>query len=147
MSNEDKSALLGLNFSTATQRLRKLILWSIVRETNRDICFRCSQRIESVDDLSIEHKQPWQSAPDPRTAFFDLNNIAFSHLWCNHRQYPPERIECSQGHALTGGNVIWKMRGEKVCRECNRVKARENWHRLGYAARRREHRMEARLNR
>ena len=145
MSNEDKSALLGLNFSTANQRLRKLIMWSLVKEVGKDTCFRCGEQIEDVDDLSIEHKEPWQGTNNPRAAFFDLKNIAFSHLRCNNRQPSPERTHCSEGHLLVGDNIIQKARGERVCRECNRVQALENWHGRGYADRRRERRMEDRL--
>ena len=36
-----------------------------------------------MSDLSIEHKVPWMSADNPIDAFFDLDNIAFSHLKCN----------------------------------------------------------------
>ncbi len=36
-----------------------------------------------MSEFSIEHKIPWQSAEDPKESFFDLDNIAFSHLKCN----------------------------------------------------------------
>lgn len=36
-----------------------------------------------MDELSIEHKTPWLDSEDPKALFFDLNNIAFSHLSCN----------------------------------------------------------------
>jgi hypothetical protein len=46
-----------------------------------NICFKCAKEIVTVDELSIEHKEPWEG----RSAelFWDLNNIAFSHLRCN----------------------------------------------------------------
>lgn len=72
---------LGMPFGTAQGRLRKLILFQLVQETGKDICFRCNQKIESVNNLSIEHKIPWfNNSPK---LFWDLNNIAFSHLSCN----------------------------------------------------------------
>ncbi len=134
MSNENKSALLGLNFSTATQRLRKLILFDLLQRFGQDTCFRCGQQIEDTDDLSIEHKEPWQGAADPKASFFDLENIAFSHLRCNTRH---ERTRCPAGHPYSDN--------KQHCLECERPGNRERWHRQGYAARRKTKRMEDRL--
>lgn len=83
MGNREKSALLGMPFGTASNRLRKAILFRLVQRLNEDKCFRCGKSIVSVDDLSIEHKESWQSAYDPVEAFFSLDNISFSHLSCN----------------------------------------------------------------
>lgn len=122
MSNEMKHDALGINFSTATQRLRKLIMWSLVQETGKDVCFRCGNQIENVDDLSIEHKAPWQSAPDPQKAFFDLNNIAFSHLRCNSSANGNSRkTDCPYGHALTEENTYRDSAGRRSCRRCRAI--------------------------
>ena len=83
MSNEAKTKALGMNFGTASGRLRKMILFDLVRRLDLDQCFRCEKTIEIIEDLSIEHKDSWQSASDPKESFFDLDNIAFSHLSCN----------------------------------------------------------------
>lgn len=82
--NATKPRLLGMPYATACNQLRKKILFSVLcgRVLSRD-CFRCGQPIESVEELSVEHKVPWQSAADPVASFFDLDNIAFSHLRCN----------------------------------------------------------------
>ncbi len=80
MSN-NKSAFLGMPHGTAVARLRKLILFQLVQKCNEDICFRCGDKIKSVEDLSIEHKEPWENIS--LELFWDLNNIAFSHLKCN----------------------------------------------------------------
>lgn len=82
-NNRKKAMLLGMPFGTAANRLRKLIMFSLMEETAKNLCFRCGARIEHPDDLSIEHKKPWQSASDPAASFFDLGNSAFSHLRCN----------------------------------------------------------------
>lgn len=82
-SNKKKTDLLGMNHGTASHQLRKLILFKLVVSTGLDICHRCGKRIISVSDLSIEHKEPWMQAEDPKESFFDLDNIAFSHLSCN----------------------------------------------------------------
>ncbi len=82
-SNERKSKALGQPHGTAAHRLRKNILFSLVCKLEENICFQCGGEILTVEDLSIEHKEPWLQADDPVKSFFDLGNIAFSHLSCN----------------------------------------------------------------
>jgi len=131
MSNEMKHDALGINFSTATQRLRKLIMWSLVQETGKDVCFRCGNQIENVDDLSIEHKAPWQSAPDPKASFFALDNIAFSHLRCNSQAGgAATRDECPQGHPFTDANTYHQKNGTgplvRRCKQCDQAAYRRS---------------------
>lgn len=83
MSNKKKDLQLGQPYGTATGKLRKSILFSLLQEVNKDICFQCKEQITKVDNLSIEHKVPWLDSQDPIETFFDLKNIAFSHLSCN----------------------------------------------------------------
>jgi hypothetical protein len=111
MSNEKKAATLGMPHGTANGRLRKIILFHLLKKLNENICFKCSQVIDKVEDLSIEHKQPWEG----RSAdlFWDLDNIAFSHLICNrpHRNYPEnlgahvERYVGPEGTAWCSGHL------------------------------------------
>lgn len=82
---EQRAALLGMPPGTAAARLRKFILFDLVKRLGENICYQCSEPIETCDDLSIEHKQAWASAENPARAFFDLENIAFSHHSCNCR--------------------------------------------------------------
>jgi hypothetical protein len=82
-AKKKKSEQLGMDDSTASHKLRKLILFSLVQQTEQDVCYRCRTKIETVEDISIEHKMPWLDSSDPINVFFDLNNIAFSHLKCN----------------------------------------------------------------
>ena len=82
MSNK-KSEQLGMSHGAAANRLRKKILFALIREAGVDDCFRCGKLIEGIDDLSIEHKTPWLDSKDPVGLYFDLDNIAFSHLSCN----------------------------------------------------------------
>ncbi len=82
-AKKKKKEQLGMGDSTASHKLRKLILFSLVRQTAQDICYRCKTKIETVEDLSIKHKTPWLNSSDPVSSFFDLTNIAFSHLRCN----------------------------------------------------------------
>ena len=80
-SNTKKSKQLGMPIGTASARLRKNIMFSMAKELKRDICFHCKNKIESLEEFSIEHKVPWLDN-DPKL-FWDLDNIAFSHLSCN----------------------------------------------------------------
>lgn len=80
-----KSKQLGMNVSTAQGRLRKDIMFHLAQIIGLDICHQCGGVIETVEEFSIEHKIPWLDSEDPKGMFFDLDNIAFSHLSCNVR--------------------------------------------------------------
>lgn len=101
--NDKKRSQLGMPNGTATARLRKSILFQLVKETGRNICHQCGKEIVSEDELSIEHKIPWLDSENPIELFFDLNNIAFSHLRCNigtcrhHKSCETQREKVSQG--------------------------------------------------
>lgn len=82
-SNIIKDTLLGMSHGTANNQLRKMILFNCIQKLGEDICFRCGKKIEHIADLSIEHKESWQLSKTPKKTFFDLGNIAFSHLDCN----------------------------------------------------------------
>jgi hypothetical protein len=76
-----KTAQLGMNPGTASQRLVKDLLFDFVQKAGH-VCFRCGGEL-SRGDFSIEHKEPWLDSDDPLGLFFDLNNIAYSHRDCN----------------------------------------------------------------
>lgn len=80
-----KAELLGMPFGTAMARMRKALLYDLAGKLGLLICFQCGQPIESIDEFSIEHKEPWQAADDPASAFFSTDNLAFSHHLCNVR--------------------------------------------------------------
>ncbi len=82
-SNKKKAEQLGMPHGTAVHHLRKAILFSFIRKLGLQWCFQCGKEIKNVKEMSIEHKKPWQSAENPKESFFDLDNIAFSHLKCN----------------------------------------------------------------
>lgn len=69
-----------VTFSTARHRLQRMILFDFVQKAGRDSCYQCGSLIESVEELSIEHMTPHRSDP---MLFWDLDNIAYSHLKCN----------------------------------------------------------------
>lgn len=70
-------------FGTASAKLRKNILFELIVKCGLDNCFQCGAKIKSVNELSIEHKVPYLDSEDPVKLFFDIDNIAFSHLKCN----------------------------------------------------------------
>lgn len=84
--SEKKAALLGMPIGTATGRLRKSLMYSLADKLGLLTCHRCAEQICTEESLSIEHKVAWESADDPVKMFFDLDNIAFSHLSCNIRE-------------------------------------------------------------
>ena len=89
---------LEMPLGTACHKLRQQIMFQLVQQTGRDICFKCNEIIESVEDFSIEHKIPWLD--NDVSLFWNLDNIAFS-----HRRGTYERIkyECGTEARYHGG--------------------------------------------
>lgn len=84
-ANAKRARLLGEPFGTANNKLRKLLLFSLVQKTGQDTCYRCGLKIKSIDSFSIEHTIPWQGTENPRETFFDLSKISYSHISCNSK--------------------------------------------------------------
>lgn len=80
----EKNQQLGMDYGTASHKLLKDVLFALVVEAGKNTCFHCGGEI-CRETMSIEHKMPWLHSPQPLQLFFDLNNIAFSHLACNVR--------------------------------------------------------------
>lgn len=76
-----KSEQLGMPIGTANARLRKMVLFDVLRRHGENVCCRCGEKIESVMELSLEHKKPWLHVS--ADLFWDLDNIGFSHTRCN----------------------------------------------------------------
>ena len=91
ITRKNRDAFIGMPFGTAAHRLRKIIMFDLVKQLNLNFCYRCGSLIENIEDFSIEHKKPWLHK-DVKL-FWDLNNIAFSHLKCNIYNKPKNRIE------------------------------------------------------
>jgi hypothetical protein len=72
---------LGIPQGTAQARLRKNILFHLLKKLNENVCFKCQKTIESAASLSIEHKEPWEGRDS--SLFWNIENIAFSHVGCN----------------------------------------------------------------
>ena len=80
--SDKKTLQLGMNPSTASGRLVKDLLWSLIKQTGQDACCKCGEPM-SRETFSIEHVIPWLDSEDPVGLYFDLSNIAYSHLRCN----------------------------------------------------------------
>lgn len=121
MSWKRRETQLGLNLGTAANRLRKMVMFQLAQETNRDTCYRCQTKILTCDDISIEHKIPWLDSENPAAMFFDLKNIAFSHLHCNvsarriHRKYEGNERErhCARQSVWAQQHYTTEMRRKK----------------------------------
>ena len=82
-SVQRKSDVLGMPFGTACNKLRRMVMFSLLQRHGENVCFKCGKQILKASDLSLEHKEAWQSAGS--ALFWDLDNIAFSHPQCNLR--------------------------------------------------------------
>lgn len=83
---------LGMDPSTAANRLRKMVLFRQLQKYGDNVCVRCGELIETAKDLSIEHIKPWEGVS--AELFWDLENVAFSHRRCNvthHNTGPAKR--------------------------------------------------------
>ena len=117
-------------YGTASNRLRKLLLFSLAQKLELDICYRCSLKIYTVESFSIEHKNGWELAKNPIEAFFNLEDIAFSHLICNIKAssnrgiFNKGKTHCPQGHEYTKENT-YSYRNQRDCRQCTKKRITE----------------------
>ncbi|QNO00799.1 hypothetical protein phiPsa397_053 [Pseudomonas phage phiPsa397] len=77
-----KKEQLGMNPSTAANRLVKDLLWNFIKTTGKSACCKCGEPM-SRETFSIEHVTPWLDSDDPVGLYFDTENIGYSHLRCN----------------------------------------------------------------
>lgn len=136
MSNSSKDRTLGMPHGTANGRLRKNILFHLLKKHNENVCVRCGRLIDVVEDLSIEHIKPWEGVS--ADLFWDLSNIAFSHLKCNIGAVrtgvaPPNKIVCPAGFFWCYSCRAEKQESEfyTPCNgECKSCKSRRNSQRV-----------------
>ncbi len=85
-------------WGTANGRLQRMVLFYMVQRAREDVCFHCHEQIDTIQEFSVEHKEPWLDQ-DP-ALFWDMKNIAFSHYKCNlAAARRPNRIEWPKGKA------------------------------------------------
>ena len=119
--NINKSNFLGMPFGTAMNKLRKMVLFDLLKKNGKNTCYRCNKEIVSVDDLSIEHKKSWLNVD--ASLFWDLDNIDFSHLMCNCSQ-PKDSLRKETTHGTASGYNYRGCRCES-CTEYNRLQKRK----------------------
>jgi hypothetical protein len=126
MSKIKKKQQLGTNRRTASATLKKMIMFDLIKRLELNYCFQCGCEIKIVSELSIEHKIPWLDSEKPLELFFDLNNIAFSHLKCNigAARKPSKIIELSDYRIKHAGKSAY-TRGCR-CNLCRNYKRKEN---------------------
>ena len=106
---------LGKSFGAAGTELKKHLLFHFAKKLGMDVCYRCGEKIVDIAKFSVEHKKGWRFAENPKETFFDLDNIAFSHLSCNsrakkhHRKYS-SREEAREAKAIEKANWYTKNR-------------------------------------
>lgn len=120
-SNERKARVLGMPHGTANARLKKQLLLKYIRLANCDKCYKCGETIETVEELSIEHILPWESTNSPEL-FWDLDNIAFSHLKCNR---PHNKKNQYSDKEAQHGTLGLYQKGCR-CNACKKVKSIDN---------------------
>lgn len=118
-SKKEKERQLGMNPGTAQHILRKSIIFMMAKKLTMDFCFQCGSKIESVDELSVEHKVPWLHSEDPIKLFFDIDNIAFSHLSCN-RNAARTSTGSKEYYESIAKSIVES--GEKQCTRCKITK-------------------------
>ncbi len=82
IDNNKAESQLRMNPRTASHRLNRNIVISLLAETNRDKCLRCSCLLNH-DTWSVEHLEEWLDSPNPVESFFRLDNIGFVCKTCN----------------------------------------------------------------
>jgi hypothetical protein len=100
--------------------LKKAVLYALVVRLNLDNCFRCGEKIETADVLSLDHKLDWLHVDV--NLFWDLNNIAFSHRRCNKSKTHRNNVR----NAPKGQSWCSGCRGFKVITEFHVDRARWN---------------------
>lgn len=89
--NELKGKQLGMGVSMAQKRLYRVIMLNLAKKCGMDKCFRCGISIDDVNELSVDHKEPWFRVSND--LFWGVSNIAFSHHRCNSgdKRHPAKR--------------------------------------------------------
>jgi hypothetical protein len=113
--NRKKNEQLGMPIGTAQNRLVKLLILHMARALHKDNCFRCGKRIESVHELSIDHKKPWLDVSV--TLYWDMDNVVFSHRSCN-----------SKASRKTWSRVLKAPEGKAWCRGHQKYLPKSKFH-------------------
>jgi len=102
-NNSKRKQLLGRSFTYARNELHRTLLFHFIKELKKDICYRCGEKINTIEDFTIDHKENWIGGDDPKKLFYSIDNIAFSHSLCNKRAPKTKRIKCPSRAAYKRG--------------------------------------------
>tara|TARA_R110002020_G_scaffold11064_2_gene42083 strand:+ start:866 stop:1249 length:384 start_codon:yes stop_codon:yes gene_type:complete len=121
-----KTKQLRMNPSTASNRLKKELLYSLAKRLKINWCYQCGAEIETAKRMTIEHKTPWLDSSDPVGNFFSLDNIAFSHASCNYAAARvKEGVPCPSTTAYRKGCRCDGCKRSRVEYRRNRSKVRD----------------------
>jgi HNH endonuclease len=109
--SKQKNDFLGENFSTATARLKRNLMFQMAQRLGLDSCFRCHNSIQTAEEISVDHKEPWLYVS--KELFWNLNNLAFSHKRCN----TTDRKELNKANNTRQNPV-----GKNWCGRCKRFR-------------------------
>ena len=107
-----KKEQLGMAQGTARNKLVKSIMFDMVKRLGLNFCYQCAAEIIEIDNLTVEHKEPWLDSKDPKGLYFDLDNIAFSHHACNSGAARPKEKSHPSWNAYKEGCR---------CQECTKI--------------------------
>jgi len=133
-SDERKLEILGIPFGTACNRLRRMVMFDLLRRHQENVCFKCGKMILKTEDLTLEHKETWLDGGS--SLFWDLNNIAFSHKQCNlrkgfvRREIMDGTLWCSNCTHYKPISCFHRERKQRtgyalLCKDCSNSKRRE----------------------
>ncbi len=131
---DKKKLQLGMNPSTASHRLVKDVLWSLIVKTGQSLCCKCGGEM-SRETFSIEHIEPWLDSEDPVGLYFDLENIGFSHLRCNVADARRKTSTCGTEHQYNKGcrcRPCKKSKADRVARSYTSENRRKIYLRTGH---------------
>lgn len=118
----------GIPVGTAQSRLRKQILFELTQKLGLNVCYRCGDVIQTVEELSTDHKQSWI---DNHELFWDLENTAFSHFLCNSiasdRSGPRERIKSRK---IGPAGTAWRQGHQEFLPVENFYSRKDHWNGL-----------------
>lgn len=74
------------HFSRLRIKLVNMLIIKMLDELGENQCFRCKQRIEIPEDLSLDHSEGWRNADTKEKSqelFWNLEKLFASHKHCN----------------------------------------------------------------
>jgi hypothetical protein len=129
-SEVEKEKQLGMSVTTARHKLGRMLLFRLYQRLGEDTCFRCGEKIERLEDFSVDHKNSWLHGET--ALFWDLDNVVASHGSCNSgarrsrpKKYPDgrtrSRVKFSEMYADPVKRDKWNKRRRELYAEKNSV--------------------------